>query len=91
LFEPQVAPREALLALPAMNVEKATALVSARSGMPPGMDQPGVAAPTSWPPGRAFTVRAKIDKTSSVFTREATVRLTGDTARPYWVLSWKCK
>jgi general secretion pathway protein K len=91
LFDPQVAPREALLALPAMNPEKATALISARSGIQPDVDLPVAATAPRSAPGRAFTVRAETDKASAVLVREAAVRLTGDTARPYWVLSWRSK
>lgn len=84
-IDPQVAPREALLALPTMDRDKVAALIAARnqtnSAVSAGADP---AAPLV---GRAFTVRVEIDKPSGVLVREAAIRLTGDPAQPYWVLS----
>jgi general secretion pathway protein K len=91
-FDPQVAPREVLIVLPAMNTETVGALVAARSGMQPDAGSTtGVLAPPTAAPGRAFMVRAEVQKPDVVRVREAVVRLTGDLAQPYWVLSWKTK
>ncbi len=80
-IDPQVAPREALLALPTMDPEKAAALIGSRAAQNLGV--PGSLN------GRAFTIRADIERPAGVQAREAVVRLTGHPVRPFWVLDWR--
>jgi general secretion pathway protein K len=80
-IDPQVAPREALLALPTMDPDKVATVLAARVGQNLGI--PGSLN------GRAFTIRADIERPSGVQTREAVVRLTGRPDRPFWLLDWR--
>jgi general secretion pathway protein K len=80
-IDPQVAPREALLALPTMDAEKVAAQLAARAGQNLGI--PGSLN------GRAFTIRADIERPGGPQAREAVVRLTGNPAQPYWLLDWR--
>jgi general secretion pathway protein K len=90
------APREALLALPTFDAEKADAVLAARSGE----DHPDTvadattnASPTIQPLslfGLAFAIHVELlDSEFSGFAKEAVVRITGDPRQPYWVLSWR--
>ena len=93
-FDPRVAPSEVLMVLPTMNAETAGSLIAARSGLQPdaGSTAPtGVVAPPTSAPGRAFMICAEIQKSKGALAREAVIRLTGDLAQPYWVLSWRTK
>ena len=83
-IDPQLAPREALLALPNMTPDAVEAALAARTG-------PLLAADPASLRGRAFTIRAEVEEASSTIAYEAAVRLTGDPAEPYWVLSWSAK
>jgi general secretion pathway protein K len=80
-IDPQVAPPEALLALPTMNAQKVDALVGPRSGQPLATAIPLI--------GRAFTIRVDIDRPDGVQHREAVVRLTDHPLQVFWLLSWK--
>ena len=80
-IDPQVAPREALLALPGMDESKAADLIAARAGQ-------NVLSELA-PDGRAFAVSARIERADKVFGRAAIIRMTNDPARPFWILSWK--
>jgi general secretion pathway protein K len=80
-IDPQVAPPEALLALPTMNAQKVAALVGPRSGQPLATAIPLI--------GRAFTIRIDIDRPAGVQHREAVVRLTDHPLQVFWLLSWK--
>jgi len=88
--DPQVAPREALLALPAMDSARVSAIMAARSD-PATSQAPGSSSAASSPPlpGRAFAIRAEFGGSMGVVAHEAVIRLTGDPAQPYWVLNWK--
>jgi len=93
-IDPQFAPPEALLALPAMNADGATSFIAARSNQANGSaagTRAGIIDPTVPLRGRAFAIRADIDKPTSTVSREVVVRITDDPAQPYWVLSWKVK
>ncbi len=65
-IDPQFAPPEALLALPAMNADAATAFVSTQSGQASSSWSAGTRAGIIDPivplQGRAFTIRADIDR-----------------------------
>lgn len=84
-IDPQVAPREALLALPNMDPEKVNAAIAARLAQQ-GATQSTEAISLQ---GRAFTIRVGIKRPNSVFMQETAVRLTDNPAQPYWVLRWK--
>jgi general secretion pathway protein K len=94
-IDPQFAPPEALLALPTMNADAATSFMAARSNQAAGSaysgTRAGVIDPTLPLRGRAFTVRAVIDKPTGTLSREVVVRITDDPSQPYWVLSWRAK
>ena len=90
-FDPQVAPREALLALPTMDAAQAAALMAARSqtgpggaGLPGGFGDPLTALK-----GRAFTIVAQFQATDRVVRRKAAIRISGNPYQPYWVLNWE--
>jgi general secretion pathway protein K len=88
--DPQVAPREALLALPAMDPARVAAIMAARSD--PAWRQASAisSAPSSASlQGRAFAIRAELGRSTGVVAHEAVIRLTGDPAQPYLVLNWK--
>jgi general secretion pathway protein K len=86
-FDPQFAPREALLALPTMTADAVANIIAARTNRAVG----GV-IPTAIPlGGRAFSIRTKIPSSTGVAVHEAVVRLTDDARRPFWVLGWKSR
>jgi general secretion pathway protein K len=89
-IDPQFAPREALLALPTVNADAAASLIAARANQPTGT-RTGVIDPIVPLQGRAFTIRADIDKSAGTLSREAAVRITDNPIQPYWVMSWKAK
>lgn len=94
-IDPQFAPPEVLAALPAMNADSATSFIAARSNSANGSaysgTRMGVIDPTVPLRGRAFTIRADIDKPPRTLSREVTVRITDNPSQPYWVLSWKAR
>jgi general secretion pathway protein K len=87
-IDPKFAPRQALLALPAMNADAAAAALAARNsgGARAGILDPGI--PLG---GRAFTVRIELSGSNDVYVHEAVVRLTDRPEQPFWVLSWKSR
>ncbi len=94
-IDPQFAPPEALLALPAMNADAATAFVSTQSGQASSSWSAGTRAGIIDPivplQGRAFTIRADIDRPAGRLSWEAAVRLTDNPSEPYWLLSWRAR
>jgi len=82
-IDPQVAPREALLALPGMDEGKAAAQIAARTGPAPLSSLPLE--------GRAFAISARIERPDRVVGRDAVIRMTEDPVKPFWVLSWKAR
>jgi general secretion pathway protein K len=94
-IDPQFAPREALLALPTMNGDIAASLINARANQATGSaysgTRVGIIDPIVPLPGRAFTIRADIDKSTGTLSREVAVRITDNPIQPYWVMSWKAK
>jgi general secretion pathway protein K len=92
-IDPQVAPREALLALPGMDAVKVDSVIAARMNQPSGgaSNGPPVAQSPISLQGRAFTIRAQITRPTGVVVREAAVRLTDNPVQPYLVLNWKTK
>jgi general secretion pathway protein K len=99
LIDPQVAPPQALLALPTMDAAKVAALISARaeSASAPSGGQGGSPPLTSLQLiGRAFTVHVEFRKPGLVREPEedmsasdVVIRLVDDPVRPYWILSRK--
>lgn len=88
-FDPQVAPREALLALPAMDPVQAAAMIAARSQTPAAIPGGGIGDPMTALRGRAFTIAAQFEASNHVATRKATIRISGNSNQPYWVLNWQ--
>lgn len=87
--DPQFAPPEVVAAL-TMNADTATSLASARSNQVDGPAAPaGVVGPNTPLQGRAFTIRADIEKSTQTTSREVAVRISDNPSSPYWVLSWK--
>jgi general secretion pathway protein K len=89
-IDPQVAPREALLALPSMTPDKIESALAARGSQQPAVDR-SAGDGTASLRGRAFTVRTEFPKSNRAIAYEAVVRLTDNPAQPYWLLSWRAK
>jgi general secretion pathway protein K len=88
-IDPQVAPREALLALSGMDSPRVASIIAERTSRPyagPSID-PGNASMSL--AGRAYTIRTEIARPSGVVVREAAIRLTANPAQPYFMLNWK--
>lgn len=85
-FDPAVAPREALLALPDMTADRAAALVAERGR--PGQAFVGQALGL---PGRSFAIRVEMDRSGRRVVETAAVRLTGDPGHPFWMLAWRTR
>ncbi len=93
-INPATAPREALLALPGFDTEKADAILAARSG---GGNLDAAAEPdtSATPPrqplslfGLAFSIHVELlDAGLSGYAKEVVARITGDARQPYWILS----
>jgi general secretion pathway protein K len=86
--DPQVAPREALLALPNMPSDAVDSALAARATLRPATDN-AIGNPLTVLRGRAFTIRAEFVKSNRTFVHEVTVRLTENPSQPYWVLNWR--
>jgi general secretion pathway protein K len=89
--DPQVAPREALLALPEMDSARVASIIAERTSRPYAGPSNVPADPLSamWLAGRAYTIRTEIARPSGVAVREAAIRLTDNPAQPYFMLNWK--
>ena len=84
-FDPQLAPREALLALPNMDSGKVTALLASRS------NQQSIIERSLSLRGRAFAIQAEFTTGNVRHLHQSTIRLTDGPDRPYWILAWKTK
>jgi general secretion pathway protein K len=82
-IDSNIAPREALLALPNMDTGKVASIIAARD------QQAARAAASAMLIGRAFSIRAEIERSSHVIAQEAVIRLTGAPTQPYLLLNWK--
>jgi general secretion pathway protein K len=89
-IDPQVAPREALLALPSMTADKIELALAERKTQQLAMDR-SVGDRTASLRGRAFTIRTEFEKSNRTILYEAAVRLTDNPNQPYWLLSWRAK
>jgi general secretion pathway protein K len=90
-IDPQVAPREALLALPEMDAGRVASIIAERTSRPytgPSSDPAGLQS-AMWLAGRAYTIRTEIARPSGIAVREAAIRLTDNPVQPYFMLNWK--
>jgi general secretion pathway protein K len=87
-IDPQVAPREALLALPNMTPDNIESVLAARGNRALASDRPLGNSMGSLQ-GRAFMIRTEFEKSNRTIVYEAAVRLTDNPAQPYWLLSWR--
>jgi general secretion pathway protein K len=88
-IDPQVAPREALLALPGMDQPRVASIMAeriSRAYAGPSIDP---STPSMSLAGRAYTIRTEIARPAGVVVREAAIRLTANPAQPYFMLNWK--
>jgi general secretion pathway protein K len=89
-FDPQLAPREALRALPNMTPDGVESALAARGSQQMFMERWAGDGITPLR-GRAFTIRTEFEKSNRMFVHEAIVRLTESPDQPYWLLSWRAK
>jgi general secretion pathway protein K len=89
-IDPQVAPREALLALPNMDEAKVSSALAARLQSDGGTSTGSTGTMLSLQ-GRAFTIRAEIPRSAGALIHEAAIRLTDNPVQPYWILNWQDK
>jgi general secretion pathway protein K len=93
MFDPNVAPREALLALPGYDESRVEDILAARMQTLPSSEGPSNSTGTINPAiglgGRTFTIAMETRLRHKRFTRTAVVELTGDNNRPYFVLAWE--
>jgi len=92
MFDSNVAPREALLALYPNDPGKIDEIMRARLGDPGAaalQGAPGAAATQPAPIGRAYAITARLAIGRRTFKRTVVVELTGDGKRPYFVLAWQ--
>jgi general secretion pathway protein K len=88
LVDPQLAPREVLLALRNMSADEVESALAARGnqqfswGGSPGDIMASLR-------GHAFTIRTEFDQSNRRIVNEATVRLTENPNQPYWLLDWR--
>ncbi|HEY2069241.1 MAG TPA: hypothetical protein VGG48_06780 [Rhizomicrobium sp.] len=78
-FDMRVAPKEALLVIPGMSADNAAAAIAARGD---GVSLDPLA-------GHAVSITAEAEQGRAHFIRHAVVLITGDPARPYWILDWR--
>lgn len=92
-IDPQVAPPEALLALPGANAGAVALQVAARLQSPASSNgiSPAAIAPNPFNNliGHAFSIRVDIPRLDGRMTRSATIRLTDDPEKPIWILDWR--
>jgi|SRR5581483_1124916 len=85
-IDPQVAPREALQALPSMTPDAIAAALAARQNLPAdGSTFIGTASLS----GRAFTIHTEFREANRMIRNDSVVRITDDPKQPFWLLSWK--
>lgn len=78
----RAAPKEALMAIPGMDADKAAETISYRAPPPNGA---GLYYGLVNPVGHAFTITVTV----AHITRKAVVMVSGDPAHPVWMLDWK--
>jgi general secretion pathway protein K len=90
-IDPQVAPREALLALPGVDPDRVATIIAERASQPyggPTSDASGSQLSVSLR-GHAYTIRTEIARPTGLVVREASIRLTDNAVQPYLMLNWK--
>jgi general secretion pathway protein K len=93
MFDPSLAPREALWALYPSDPSRVDDLLRTRQGS--GLDTahvglaPGALAAVDSLAGRAYSISAQVQIGARHFSRLAVIEFTGDVKRPYYVLSWQ--
>lgn len=93
-INPQVAPPQALRALPGMSADVVATQIAARMqadnvqsyGTTSATD---VTNPLNSLAGRAFTISVDVIRPEGVVSRQATIRITDNPSKPYWTLDWK--
>jgi general secretion pathway protein K len=83
-IDPQLAPKEALLALPGMTRDRAAELVSQRERAPQDFNS---VLPVL--KGRAYTIRIDINGAGRARRFQAAIRFTDEPGRLYWLLDWR--
>jgi general secretion pathway protein K len=83
-IDPQLAPKEALLALPGMTGDRAAELVAQRERAPQDFNS---VLPVL--KGRAYTIRIDVNGAGRARRFEAAIRLTDEPGRLYWLLDWR--
>jgi general secretion pathway protein K len=87
MVDPELAPREVLLALPGLTPERADQILAERSDKQPGGS--GMDDVSSSLKGRAFALRIEIDAANGKHAYQAVIRLTDDPGKLYWLLDWR--
>lgn len=82
-FDPQLAPREALFALPGATRDQVAQALARRAQGTPGAD----AAPSL--KGRAFSLAIEATDGSHRRAYRAAIRFTDDPVKPYWLLDFQ--
>ena len=89
-FDPQLAPSEALLAMPGMTPQGAQSALASRAGVQPVADM-SIGNRFTTLRGRAYTIRSEFSFKGRPIVRQTTLRLTENPYEPYWVLDWQAK
>jgi general secretion pathway protein K len=89
-IDPQVAPREALLAQPNMTPDTVQSALAARGSQQLAPDRL-IGDPMASLRGRAFTIRTEFQKSNRAIAYEAAVRITDNPNQPYWLLNWRAR
>jgi general secretion pathway protein K len=91
-FDMRVAPKQVLEIIPGMDEQKAEEEVAARAGDIKLADTSPVVASFASAPilnGHALSITASAQRGQTRFSRRAVVLISGDPARPYWILDWR--
>jgi general secretion pathway protein K len=89
-IDQSAARREVLLALPNMSPEWVANILAERVSRPP-IDSIAANGGILSLRGRAFAIRTELDTPGATLVHEAVVRLTDNSAEPYWLLSSRTK
>jgi general secretion pathway protein K len=90
MFDPNTAPKEALLALPGNDEARVENILAERAQNPGETSNPaGTISPSMGLGGRTFTIAMETTLLHKRFTKNAIIELTGDNNRPYFILAWR--
>ncbi|HET9715103.1 MAG TPA: type II secretion system protein GspK [Pseudolabrys sp.] len=88
--DPNVAPREVLLALPNADATSVETIIATRTSQNSQIN--ALAAGNVIPlRGRVFTIRTEFEKLKKRVSHRVTIRLTDDPSHPYWILNWRIR